>query len=141
MDITVLQKRIQAGDQKVFLDLSDEYGWTLYSYLSQRIRNPVLVKHAYEQILKKFYLNIQHTDQQGSAETVLLLLADAYCVELPPQTEAVQSPSGFGFWVALILLILLNGLCLWIIGGILMEMGMIPLFDLGYSWIRTLLSI
>ena len=141
MDITVLQLRIRSGDQKAFLDLSNEYGWTLYSYLSQRIHNRDLVQSTYQEVLNEFYRNVPNMDQKGSVEAALLVLADIYCVQVPVQPEKIEKSSGLSFWIGLVILLLLNGLCLWIIGGILMEMGIIPSFDLGYSWIRTLLSI
>lgn len=141
MDINVLRERIRANDSRAFLDLSEEYGWILYSFLSKRIHEPDMLQRAYEQVLTDFYRNIRHSKEQGSVEPALMAVAEAYCGKLPAERQTAHSFPGCGFWVALVLLILLNIICLWFIGGILMEIGIIPYFDLGYSWIRTVLSV
>ena len=139
MDIKVLQERIRSGDQTAYLDLSNEYGWALYSYLSERIREPDLVQSTYQEVLNEFYRNIPNMNQKGSVEAVLLGLADAYCGHVPPPPEKVEKSAGLRFWFCLILLLLLNGLCMWIIVGILMEMGVIPTLNLGYNWFKNLI--
>ena len=74
-------------------------------------------------------------------DTLLLQYADIYCRKKSITSEEMKTSGGFGFWVALILLLLLNGICLWIIGGILMEMGILPEMDLGYHWLKELILI
>ena len=141
MDIKVLQNRIRSGDQRTYLDLSDEYGWTLYSFLSKRLHDPDQRQKVYAQILSGFYRDVPSMSQQGSVDTLLLQYADIYCRKISITSEEMKTSGGFGFWVALILLLLLNGICLWIIGGILMEMGILPETDLGYHWLKELILI
>lgn len=139
MDHERLQERIRTGDPTAFRDFSDRYGWDVYSSLSQRIRDQEALKAAYTEIMSEVYRNAGAGKLEGDLESALTDAVNRYCGGHPDKPVAEEKPAGAGFWIMLILLLALNGICLWLIGGILMEMGILPAFDLGYSWLKSIL--
>lgn len=139
MDIKELRERTQSGDLSVFTDISNEYGWAVYTSLSERIRDRDAVKNAYTQIMSDFYRDVREGKMQGEIKDILLDAVNRYCAMFPAAPEASEKPAGVGFWLLLTLLLVLNGICLWMIAGILMEMNVLPTIDLGYSWIKALI--
>ncbi len=119
-----------------YLRTSDRYGWKLYSYLRSRTADPKLVEKLYRECLLEFCKCGKAED-----EDLLLRIAQRVCVSQIPVTQdrclqlEPERKGGFGFYVCLTLLIMLIALCLWVILGLLMELGIIPHFNLGHGWI------
>ena len=139
MNTGLLLERIQTGDPKAFTDLSDAYGWDVYSGLASRIRDRDAVNLAYTEIMMSLYTQLREGELQEDIDSFLQRAVKQYCDPFPDVPPAEEKPAGAGFWIALVLLLALNAVCLWLIVGILMEMGILPTFDLGYSWLKSIL--
>lgn len=156
MDINELRSRAADRDATAYLELSNEYGWKLYSYLRDRIDDQKGLSSAYEKILRGFYQGITDDNRQGSIETMLYEAADRFCADNGSQPASKKARkqksthkqeqsrkekgSGFGFWLSFLVLLVLNLICLWIIAGLFMDMGLIPFLDLGYDWFNNFIS-
>ena len=139
MDGKMLGERIRTGDPAAFRDFSDQYGWDVYSALSQRIRDQEALKAAYTEIMSAAYVNAGTGNLQGDIGSALADAINQHCCQLPHEQVTEEKPAGVLFWTVLILLVVLNLICLWLIGGILMEVGILPAIDLGYSWLKSIL--
>jgi len=151
MNIGDRSGREQTRDPALYLELSNEYGWKLYSYLRAKLKDPKDLPAAYEKAMQRFYQSVIGQSGQGNLEARLYEAADSVCETGKPAAQKLkghtvsdtaenmltETKGGFGFWLALVLLLLLNTVCLWFIVGLLMDMGFIPVFDLGYSWFHA----
>lgn len=133
-------------DSAMYLELSDKYGWQLYSYLSEKTQNPKDLPAIYEKAMRSFYKKVCSGNSEKELETVLFETADQILRNtdsvvtdnssgaISKTKKAEKEGGGFLFWLAFLLLLLLNVFCLWAIVGLLMNMGFLPVTDLGYSW-------
>ena len=136
-----MQNRSFRLDPAKYLELSGRYGWKLYSHLSERIEDRQILSEIYEKGMERFCELAETCDDQDALDKFLAEAADYACEGLKkpeesPNSEKAKSRkgSGFGFWLAFTALLLLNLACLWVILGLLMDMGILPEIDLGYSW-------
>lgn len=136
-----MQNRSFRLDPAKYLELSGRYGWKLYSHLSERIEDRQILSEIYEKGMERFCELAETCDDPDALDKFLAEAADYACEGLKkpeesPNSEKAKSRkgSGFGFWLAFTALLLLNLACLWVILGLLMDMGILPEIDLGYSW-------
>ena len=145
MDVIEFRTMVLRRDPKAYLQLSDEYGWLVYSYLQKKIPDTKELSTIYEKVLKDFCADIVTNHRKGTIEELLLEAAEAACGQSDSSSSApvsvdrsksrkIEKDGGVDFWVAFVLLLLLNLSCLWIIVGLLMDMGFLPAIDLGYCW-------
>ena len=95
-------------------------------------------------VLRGFYDGLSENTGQGSIESLLYETADRFCRAQYPNPKIAKSANANPvkqkpadrviFWPVFLLLIILNCGCLWVIAGLLMDMGILPVIDLGYSW-------
>lgn len=159
-----LLERIRNRDAEAFLDLTDRYGWAVYSALREKYRDPEMADKIYNETMHAFYHSLSDSGAEDPVEAFLLTLADRitperllYEQQRPGAGKArLNLASYFGdytsqsleelpqkricFWDCLAVLILVPVLtfCLWILAGFLMKMEILPFVDLGYSWLDTL---
>lgn len=57
--------------------------------------------------------------------------------EICDEAEDRKNPGGAGFWIAVIALGLCIMFAVWVIVGLLMDMSLLPEFDLGYDWFNA----
>ena len=127
------------GSSRDFLRISEQYGWKLHSYLRERTSDPRLQQELYSQIIRAYCAGNQRFRNE---EQALLAVAEQICVrrklipihQIAPKGKTERG-GGFAFWLALILLLLLIALCLWVMTGLMMEMGLIPFLNLGHRWV------
>lgn len=136
-----MQNRSFRLDPAKYLELSGQYGWKLYSCLSERIEDRKVLSEIYEKGMERFCELAETCDDPDALDKYLADAAD-YAFEGLKKPEGSPNPakikprkgSGVGFWLAFTALFLLNLACLWVILGLLMDMGILPEIDLGYSW-------
>ena len=120
-----------------FLRISELYGWKLHSYLQNRTSDQRIREELYSQIICTFCAEAHHP---GHEERTLFLVADRICAQRKVfcqpdfEEDTPQKGSNLGFCLLLVLLLVLIGLCLWVLLGLLMELGLIPYLDLGHGW-------
>ena len=144
MEINELRQRARMRDMNAYLELSNEYGWKLYSYLQKNIKDKNKLSETYDLVLRGFYDGLSENTRQGSIESLLYETADRFCRAQYPNPKIAKSANANPvkqkpadrviFWPVFLLLIILNCGCLWVIAGLLMDMGILPVIDLGYSW-------
>lgn len=142
MDHQEMQIQTSHPDPSAYLELSNQYSWKLYAHLESSVQNRQLLKELYEKAMACFCESVNEWDDSEQLEGKLYEAADRVCEANPHLTEHQLEPqagkgSGLGFWVAFLLLLVLNLVCIWIILGIMMDIGWIPEMDLGYSWFQS----
>lgn len=145
MDHDQLLKRIQDRDMTAYHQLTEEYGWKLYSHLKTRFRDKDMLDAAFHETLRQFYNTVA-----GSGDVVEALLfsyADRTCQQMiqgkkpdmavaPAKKQKGKAGTIF-FTIAFSVLVLGIFVALWVILGLLMDLGIMPEVDLGYSWFNA----
>ena len=112
-----------------FLRLSDLYGWKLYQYLMERTTDKQLLQKLYSDCLEELCRGAPGDSRE---EELLLEIAERV---LSRHAESEKpSKRNWGFIISLLLIMGLILVCLWILPGLLMEMGILPYVNLGYPW-------
>lgn len=131
-------------DPAKYLELSGQYGWKLYSRLSESIEDRKMLSETYEKGMERFCELAETCDDPDVLEKLLADAADYACEglinperPLNPSKTNPRKGSSIGFWLAFTVLLLLNLACLWVILGIFMDMGILPEIDLGYRWAQN----
>ena len=135
-----------------YLELSNEYGWKLYSYLQKKIKDHKVLSSVYEKAMLDFYKCAMERCPDNMEEMLYNIADRAYNAGTAASAASAgrrkqektedarqtlgrkKQQGGFGFWLIFMLLLLLNMFCLWVIVGLLMDMGIITEIDLGFSW-------
>lgn len=163
MHYSDLLDRMKRNDSDAFLEMTDRYGWAVYSAIRQRCTDQETAEKLYNETMNGFYYALADSDAEDPLEALLYVFANGISPEessfkqnIPEswasvpeiqlsqaqaasQKSIVSKKKQHGFWdilLVILMLILLIG-CLWIIVGFLMKMNYIPYFDLGYSWLDT----
>ena len=141
MDPNQLLNRMKDRDMVAYHYLTEHYGWKLYSYLQTRFQKKEQVDAALIETLRQFYNTVAGSDD--AIEALLISFADQTCRDMI-QTQGLPATavpkkksrkmSGIFFSIALCLLLLCIFGAIWVIIGLLMDLGIMPEVDLGYSW-------
>lgn len=154
MEINDIWNRIRHRDMGANLELSNEYGWIIYSHIRERLDSPEAVTRAYDAALKMFCDAASESTDGDPLSAMLCAYADIACIQESPGLSSVPpAPSakkrqhprrkrskGHGFFrtlgFAVCFFVLLAGIlaALWVVAGLLMDMGFLPEWDLGYQW-------
>lgn len=141
MDPNQLLNRMKERDMVAYHDLTQHYGWKLYSYLQTRFQNKEQVDAALNETLHQFYNTVAGSDD--AIEALLISYADQTCRNMMqnqsmPAAALPKKKSGKAgriiFAVSLCFLLLCIFGAIWVIIGLLMDLGIMPEVDLGYSW-------
>lgn len=158
-----LLNRIRKRDVNAYLELTQTYGWKLYSHLRAKFDDRELTDAAFNETLTNFYNAIAGGTGDDAVESLLLAYADQTCQKLKqtskvpaqsadtPKPRLAQEPveadtkssgksSGLGFGLGVGILVLGILAALWVIVGLLMDMNILPELDLGYSWFNTAIA-
>ncbi len=161
-----LLERMMQRDTTAFLEMTDQYGWALYSEIRKKYPNKADADRIYDETMQYIYRSMQNPVCEDPMEAILCAFADklaerqglraetsaiAEPVEdiQPPRVELVQSKADMhvvkhkrkkSFWYRIGMLLVMAGFAavVWIGLGLLMEAGMIPYYDLGYSWLSEI---
>ena len=162
MSYSDLLQRMMHRDTDAFLEFTDRYGWALYSSIRKKHPNKIDADKVYHETLQQLWTGLQNKQFDDPMEAILCLIADQIALKKDPRkdlaevfqlteeeqppalhirsTEQVQEPlpekRKNRFWsvVGILLLFCVFSSCAWIIAGFLMEQGILPFIDLGYSW-------
>lgn len=157
-----LLERMMQRDTDAFLELTDRYGWMLYSEIRKKVPNRADADRIYDETMRQFYGSLQNAACEDPIEAMLCAFADQISekqgisydlffriqaedavqppvVQVPvlEENEAKTAPKRKGrFWLRLGLFLVLVGFAavIWIGVGLMMEAGLLPYYDLGYSW-------
>jgi len=160
-----LLDRIKDNDPEAFLELTERYGWSVYSVLREKYADHTVVDKAYNETMNTFYYSIANSDTEDPLEAVLCAFASntshmlvpsqrnstEHCTDqIPPviylrqqETKAErfvdkrQKKNSFWCHLSLFLAVAAIVVILWGILGLLMDMNLIPFYDLGYSWFHA----
>lgn len=127
-----------------FLRISELYGWKLHNYLQDRTTDPRILEELYSLIIQTF---CDEYHRFGDEEQGLISVADRICAQRHLYSlsefddDILEIEDNARFWIVLVLLLVLIGVCLWIMLGLLMEMGLIPYVDLGHDWVLNRIRI
>ena len=162
MENNELFQRIKANDQEAFRELTDKYGWKVYS----RIRKSTEDREKADLIFKKafadFFESMKDSDTEDVIEAMLCVYAamaaddiekaeadnkkegtpETAVTGLPEVTEAPKKKKRSFFsrlLYTLNVLLLVAGIviALWAMAGLLMSLDILPELDLGYSWFNA----
>ena len=161
-----LLERMQKNDAEAFIEMTDRYGWVIYSAIREKYKDHEMADKVYNETMHAFYHSLSDSNTEDPVEALLLGFSDRISPErllYDHQASAsgkvkLNLSSYFGdfsssmiensprkrisFWNCLGILILLIVLscCLWIIAGFLMKINLIPFVDFGYSWLDTVIT-
>lgn len=163
MEYYELLNRIRKRDVNAYLELTQTYGWKLYSHLRARFDDRELTEAAFNETLTNFYNTIAGGTGDDVVESLLLAYADQTCQKMKQTSmvplksayaakprlvqesaETNTKPSGksnglgFGLGVGILVFGILAAL--WVIVGLLMDMNILPELDLGYSWFNSAIA-
>lgn len=155
-----LLERIKGNDTEAFLEMTDRYGWPVYSAICQKYSDPVLADRVYNETMNAFYHSISSSSSEDPLEDILCAFAnrispEKLVFELPISSREITPPDiqlnrnqlsdsysvkkvhiGDRFMQCIGFLIVLAffAVTLWLILGLLMIMEIIPYVNFGYNW-------
>lgn len=154
-----LLDRMKKNDTEAFLEMTDQYGWAVYSAIREKYMDQDVADKVYNETMNAFYRILADSDAEDPLEALLFgfanqispdnllygqtLLMDENGI---PEIQLRQREStstytktsvrkGKDNWhYYMVLLLIVFAASLWIIVGFLMKMEWIPFCDLGYFW-------
>ena len=95
MDTTEMLDRIKAKDFKALFQLTEDYGWNLYSRLRKRFSDPELVNAAFNETISDFCSDLSGNDGKDAIESLLNAYAEKVCLrmEQAPTCSIAFSPT------------------------------------------------
>ena len=145
MEPNQLLNRLKDRDMVAYHYLTEQYGWKVYSYLQTRFQHKELVDEALNETFRQFYNTVAGSDD--AIEALLVSFADRASQSMMQDqcahTPAVQKKKKDGKVGTTLFVVALSGLIvgilcvLWVLIGLLMDLGIMPEVDLGYSWFST----
>lgn len=158
-----LLERMMQKDTDAFLEMTDNYGWALYSEIRKKIPKKADADRIYDETMQQFYRCLQNSACDDPMEALLYAFADkiskeqglrgdcltTYDVNIQPPVLQIpyiheadegkrKKKKGHG-WLRLGLALLMISFLavLWTGLGLMMEAGLIPYVDLGYTWFSS----
>lgn len=163
-----LLTRMMQKDTDAFLELTDRYGWPLYSEIRRKHPNKAEADRIYNETMQYFYHCLQNAACADPVEALLLAFSDQIAEKLdhsdeifmnteqewnmnPPYIQLDQTKADLyvavskkkrNTWFRLGILFVLMGFAtvVWLGLGLMMEAGKIPYYDIGYSWFLDMVS-
>lgn len=161
-----LLERMMQKDTDAFLEMTDRYGWTLYSEIRKKYPNKAEADRIYNETMQYVYSCMQNPACEDPMEAILYAFAakiaekgglredpfsrmnpdaltqpPSVCLHMSKEDtlEATGKKKG-RFWFRLGMILVLLGFLavIWIGLGLMMEAGLIPYCDLGYTWFAAL---
>ena len=159
-----LLERMMQKDTDAFLEMTDRYGWALYSEIRKKYQNKETADRIYDETMQLLYRGLQNPCCEDPMEAMLCVLAETIgrnqCPDglgswepeedmqppslQPPQTKADlraaprKRKTSFWFKFATALVAVGFAAVIWIGVGLLMEAGILPYYDLGYTWFASI---
>lgn len=162
MDYTDLLDRIGSKDSDAFLDLTERYGWSVYSVIREKYPDHAAADKIYNETMNLFYHRIADASVEDPLEALLCLLAELiaeketqFCRDHSDLQLGTAAPAIYldnkeersnskhrkknKFWIGLVMFLVLSIMAavIWCGIGVMMSMDYIPYCDLGYSWFNA----
>jgi len=160
MSYSDLLDRMKNRDTEAFLEMTDRYGWAVYSAIREKHADHDEADRIYQETMNGFYHSLLNPAAEDPLEALLCTFADQISDKIPdslpperekenqppkirlydePQPVSASAGKKHGFWYGLGILLVLVAIAavLWCMAGLLMDMQVIPYCDLGYSWFHT----
>lgn len=166
MSYSDLLERMMLRDTDAFMEMTDRYGWSLYSAIRQKYPDKADADRIYNDTMQQFYSCLQNPGCDDPMEALLCAFAEYVSgkkgfvsdllrddeSEAPPvvRVQRLMEPQlafsekreiRFKSVLSGALVMLLLAIAAWIIAGFLMEQGMLPYYDLGYSWFCAMADV
>lgn len=160
MSYSDLLERIQRNESNAFLDLTDRYGWAVYSAIREKYPDKDTAAKIYNETMNSFYHSLSEAQAEDPLEAILIASAakispDVLCLDSSfietedgiPQIQlhrkevilqnvkSRKKKKGFGFYFCMFVILIFCIGTIWCAAGLLMKMNLIPYYDLGYSWL------
>ena len=151
-----LLNRLMRHDMDAYLEMTDKYSWSVYSLIKSRISDKNKAELIYNETMNGFFQGLSGTKDNDAMEALLLMYADKVCQANMGESDAAvcgtpesrkrktesgagaaEKTGGFLYHICIWLLILAIILVIWVILGLLMDMNLIPYYELGYTWFNT----
>lgn len=158
-----LLDRMKNNDPEAFLELTERYGWAVYTTIRAKCSDHALADRIYNETMNLFYHSLSDSAAEDPVEALLCALADrlnpdqqehegifSLIEERPPEvhlrdrmisgdaaTSIGRKRKGIWRGLGFMLFLISCAVILWCIAGFLMGMGIIPNFDLGYAWFNA----
>lgn len=162
-----LLERMMQKDSDAFLEMTDRYGWALYSEIRKKHPDKAEADRIYDETMQQFYRSLQNPACDDPMEALLCAFAaqisgkkgvSADFLTMPDPLDDIQPPpvqvpaatvfdpvnhrKKNRFWYRMAVLVLLFGTAavIWMGIGLMMVMEIIPYYDLGYAWFFSLVT-
>lgn len=149
--------RLMQRDVNAFIELSEKYSWSVYSVIRSRISDKEKVEAVFHETMDSFYSGLHSSGCEDPVEALLQMYAQKVCqtscaesageerTEFPgfrlpepaPASQPRKKKGGFFHALCVSVLVLAIAAVIWVILGQLMDMHLIPWYDLGYTWFRA----
>ena len=160
-----LLERMMQKDPDAFLEMTERYGWALYSDIRKKYSNQETADKIYDETMQLFYRSLQNPACEDPVEALLCTLAEKIGAAQnitavrengmlldpvqPPDVQLKQTKADIrvssgkrkrSIWFKLAMLLVLTGFAavIWIGVGLMMEAGILPYYDLGYTWFASI---
>ena len=160
-----LLERMMQRDTDAFLELTDRYGWSLYSEIRRKYPNRETADRIYDETMQQFYRSLQNPSCDDPMEALLCAFAEKIgeangipgvscntgmldeiqppAIRLHPTKADIRVTARKGktsVWFKLAMALVIAGFAavIWIGIGLLMEAGMLPYYDMGYTWFASI---
>lgn len=157
-----LLDRMQRNDTDAFLEMTDRYGWSVYSAIREKYSDAAFADKVYNETMNVFYHSLSASSCEDPLEALLCAFATRISSEkptfdqtltgnqnVPPKIQLChhicnednsqpikRKKKSFMRAVSILMFLIAVALMFWYIAYLLMEMNYIPYFDLGYSWFQ-----
>lgn len=161
------EKIINMSDRDAFNKLTDAYGWKLYSHIRRNTDSREQADMVFNETFSRIYGTMKSYDSDDALEAMLMMYSDSIGQNIKAQPQTVMPPhfdNGFlenvqpegkkdrkgrkegkkrsGFrkllnFIGVLILLLAIAAIVWVMVGLLMDLKVIPYFDLGYSWFNA----
>ena len=162
-----LLERMMQKDTEAFLELTDRYGWALYSEIRKKYPNKEVADRIYDDTMQQFYSSLQNPACEDPVEALLCAFADRIGMSKdnsasflntgirkdaqPPDIRLQQTEADIhvnvrkkktSFWFKMAMMLGVAGfvVVVWVGVGLMMEAGMVPYYDFGYTWVTSIVA-
>lgn len=143
-----LLKKLMSRNSDAFLEMTEKYSWSVYSLIRSRVSDSKQADALFHKTMDGFYRCLYESKAEDPVEAILFMYAEKMLQENQNPT-AISTPQGKkktspgkekgSFFRGLINYLLLAAIAavLWVIAGLLMDLNLLPGYDLGYEWFNS----
>lgn len=148
--------RMMHRDVNAFMEMSEKYSWSVYSVIRARISDKNKVESVFNETMNGFYNGLHNSGCEDPMEALLQMYAEKVCqisfsepvndvklehpvyrISEPAASQPKKKKGSFLYSICVFFLVLAIIAVIWVILGLLMDMNLIPGYDLGYNWFNS----